>query len=93
MRVIMKNEPSSSYLFNGMTTEEYEKAKEFHQFLKSLTKCTHGFLYIDRKKLIDLASVFLECSSPYEAHQILMKMKEYGWIKELKTDYVVVNID
>jgi len=93
MKAVAKKELPTKFLFNGMTTEEYEKAKEFHQFLKSLTKCTHGFLYIDRKKFVDLTSVFMECSSVYEAHQILMKMKQYGWIREIKDDLVVVNMD
>ncbi|MCI4407553.1 MAG: hypothetical protein JHC26_00540 [Thermofilum sp.] len=75
-----------------MTDEELVKAKEFYEFLKSISKCTHGFLAIDRKKLIDLARVFMDLSSPYEAHEILMKMVKYGWIKEIKMDYVVVNL-
>jgi len=90
--IVAKNESPSKFLINGMTTEEYEKAKKFFEFLKGLTKCTHGFLNIDRENFIDLAAAFMKCT-PFEAHQILMKMKEYGWLKELKMDYVVVNTE
>jgi len=34
----------------------------------------------------------MECT-PLEAHNILMKMKTYGWIKTLDKDYIIVNLE
>jgi hypothetical protein len=92
MRVRMAKESQSKFLFNAMTQDEYPKAKEFYEFLKSITKCTHGFLRIDRKKLVDMAAAFMEVS-PYEAHQILTKMVQYGWIHTIDNHFIIVNID
>jgi|LAFK01.1.fsa_nt_gi hypothetical protein len=92
MRVRMEKESQSKFLFNAMTQEEYSKAKEFYEFLKSITKCTHGFLRIDRKKLVGMAAAFMEVS-PYEAHQILTKMVQYGWIHTIDNHFIIVNID
>ena len=77
---------------DSMTDDEYRKAKEFYEFLVNITKCTHGFLSIDRKKLINITSAYMECS-PIEAHAILQKMRNYGWIKLLENDFVVVNLE
>ncbi len=76
----------------SMTDDEYEKAKEFYKFLANITKCTHGVLNIDRKKLVDIASAYMECTIT-EAHAILLKMKAYGWIKIIENDFVVVNLE
>ncbi len=76
----------------SMTDDEYEKAKGFYKFLVNITKCTHGVLNIDRKKLVDIASAYMECT-PMEAHAILLKMKAYGWIKIIENDFVVVNLE
>jgi hypothetical protein len=76
----------------SMTEEEYRKAREFYKFLVNITKCTHGVLSIDRKKFIDIASAYMECT-PLEAYNILMKMKYYGWIKTLDKDYIIVNLE
>jgi len=92
MRARMAKESQSKFLFNAMTQDEYPKAKEFYEFLKSITKCTHGFLRIDRKKLVDMAAAFMEVS-PYEAHQILTKMVQYGWIHTIDNHFIIVNID
>jgi hypothetical protein len=91
MRAVMRKEPQSEFLFNAMTTEEYTKAKEFYEFLKRISECNHGFLNISRKELIDIATTIMKCT-PYEAHLILRKMKQYGWIKEINDDLVVINI-
>jgi len=92
MRVRMAKESQSKFLFNAMTQDEYPKAKEFYEFLKSITKCAHGFLRIDRKKLVDIAAAFMEVP-PYEAHQILTKMVQYGWIRTMDNHFIIVNID
>ncbi|MCQ4450316.1 MAG: hypothetical protein NO110_06435 [Sulfolobales archaeon] len=92
MRVRMAKESQSKFLFNAMTQDEYPKAKEFYEFLKSITKCTHGFLRIDRKKLVDIAAAFMEVP-PYEAHQILTKMVQYGWIRMMDNHFIIVSID
>ncbi|ALG97218.1 hypothetical protein AVT97_gp55 [Sulfolobales Virus YNP2] len=88
----MEKGSQSKFLFNAMSPEEYTKAKEFYEFLKSITKCTHGYLRIDRKKLVDMTAAFMEVS-PYEAHQILTKMMQYGWIHTIDNHYIIVNID
>jgi len=92
MKAVMKNEWPTKFLFNAMTSDEYEKAKRFHQFLKQITKGTHGYLTIEWEDLIDMASGFMKCE-PYEAYRILMKMKEYGWIKEIDRHFIIVNTD
>ena len=79
-------------IVGSMTDDEYEKAKEFYKFLVNITKCTHGVLNIDRKKLVDVASAYMECK-PTEAHNILMKMKMYGWIRILDEDYIIINLE
>jgi len=76
----------------SMTDDEYKKAREFYKFLVNITKCSNGILTIERKKLIDIASAYMECT-PLEAHIILMKMKAYGWIKTLDKDYIIVNLE
>jgi hypothetical protein len=75
-----------------MTSEEYEKANRFHQFLKNLTKGTHGYLTIEWEDLISMTSGFMKCE-PFEAYRILMKMKEYGMIKEMDRHFIIVNTD
>jgi len=92
MRVRMEKESQPKFLFNAMTQDEYPKAKEFYEFLKSITKCTRGFLRIDRKKLVDMAAAFMEVS-PYEAYQILTKMVQYGWIRTMDNHFIIVSID
>jgi len=92
MKAVTEKELSAKFLFNAMTSEEYEKAKRFHQFLKNLTKGTHGYLSIEREDLIDMASGFMK-TTPYDAYRILMKMKEYGWIKEIDRHFILVNTD
>ena len=79
-------------IVTSMTEEEYRKAVEFYKFLVDITKCNHGFLNIERKKLISIASAYMECT-PVQAHAILQKMKAYGWIKILEDDFVVVNLE
>lgn len=79
-------------LANSMTDEEYRKALEFYKFLINITKCSHGILNIDRKKLIDMAATFMECTT-IEAYNILMKMYYYGWIKILDKDFIIVNLE
>ena len=92
MKAVTKEKPSTKFLFNAMTSEEYEKAKRFHQFLKQITKGTHGYLTIEWEDLVDMASGFMKCE-PFEAYRILMKMKEYGLIKEIDMHYILVNTD
>ena len=92
MKAVTEKELSTKFLFNAMTSEEYEKAKRFLQFLKNLTKGTHGYLTIEREDLIDMASGFMK-TTPYDAYRILMKMKEYGWIKEIDRHFILVNTD
>ncbi len=87
-----KKELLTKFLFNAMTSEEYEKAKRFHQFLKNLTKGTHGYLTIEWEDLVDMASGFMK-TTPYDAYRILMKMKEYGWIKKIDRHFILVNTD
>nr|WP_011225121.1 hypothetical protein [Sulfolobus islandicus]CAG38156.1 hypothetical protein [Sulfolobus islandicus] len=79
-------------LTNSMTDEEYRKALEFYRFLMTITKCTQGILTIDRKKLIDLAATLMECT-PLEAYTIIRKMHNYGWIKTLDRDFIIVNLE
>jgi hypothetical protein len=74
-----------------MTEDEYEKAKEFYRFLVSITKCNNGILTISREKLIDIASAYMKCD-PFEAYNILMKMKSYGWITVIDKDYIAVKL-
>ena len=74
-----------------MTEEEYVKAREFYKFLVSITRCNNGILAIDREKLIDIASAYMDCT-PIEAYNILLKMKSYGWIKVLDRDYIAVKV-
>ena len=76
----------------AMTDDEYRKAVEFYKFLANITRCTRGVLNIDRKKLINIASAYMECT-PVQAHAILQKMKAYGWIKILEDDFIVVNLE
>jgi len=92
MKAVAKKELPTKFLFNAMTSEEYEKAKKFHQFLKQITKGTHGYLTIEREDLVDMASSFMK-TTPYDAYRILMKMKEYGWIKEIDRHFILVNTD
>jgi len=92
MKAVTKEKPSTKFLFNAMTSEEYEKAKRFHQFLKQITKGTHGYLTIEWEDLVDMASGFMK-TTPYDAYRILMKMKEYGWIKEIDRHFILVNTD
>lgn len=70
-----------------MTDDEYRKAREFYKFLVNITKCNNGVLTIERKKLIDIASAYMECT-PVEAYTIINKMHKYGWIKTLDKDYI-----
>ncbi|MFP3214084.1 MAG: hypothetical protein RXR18_02590 [Nitrososphaeria archaeon] len=94
----MKNVSENNYniiinsIINSMTDDEYRKAREFYKFLVGITKCTRGVLNIDRKKLVDIASAYMECT-PMEAHTILMKMKAYGWLKIIENDFVLVNLE
>jgi len=88
----MRKESPVKFLFNAMTSDEYERAKRFYEFLKNITKGTNGYLTIEWEELIDMASGYMKCS-PYEAYRILMKMKEYGWIKEIDKHFIVVNTD
>ncbi len=87
----MKNVSENNYNVAPMTEDEYAKAIEFYKFLVSITKCNSGILTIDRKKLIDIASAYMDCT-PLEAHNILLKMKSYGWIKVLDNDYIAVKV-
>ncbi|BDB97446.1 hypothetical protein [Saccharolobus caldissimus] len=91
MESISRNDHTIDYIVNSMTDDEYKKAKELYKFLINITKCTQGILNIERKKLIDIAAAYMECT-PIEAHNILIKMKSYGWIKTLDKDYIIVNI-
>ena len=92
MKVAMQNKSSTRFLFEAMTSEEYEKARRFYEFLKKISKGTNGYISIEWEELIDMASGFMKCS-PYEAYRILRKMKEFGWIKEMDKHFIVVNID
>ena len=88
----MKNFSNSNYnTIAPMTEEEYAKAKEFYRFLVSISKCNNGILTIDREKLIDIASAYMKCD-PFEAYNILMKMKSYGWVKVIDKDYIAVKL-
>nr|WP_011225204.1 hypothetical protein [Sulfolobus islandicus]CAG38243.1 hypothetical protein [Sulfolobus islandicus] len=89
MEVISRKGYTIDELSSSMTDEEYKKALEFYRFLMAITKCTQGILNIERKKLIDLAAALMGCS-PLEAHNILMKMRSYGWIKVLDKDYIIL---
>ncbi|WP_062088571.1 hypothetical protein [Sulfolobus acidocaldarius] len=79
-------------LTNSMTDDEYRKAREFYRFLVNITKCSNGVLTIERKKLIDIAAAYMECT-PVEAYNILTKMKVYGWIKTLDMHFIIVNLE
>jgi len=92
MDVFPRKGYSIDELTNSMTEEEYRKALEFHKFLVNITKCNNGVLTIERKKLIDIAAAYMECT-PLEAHNILMKMKTYRWIKTQDNDYIIVNLE
>ena len=92
MKVAMQNKLPTRFLFDAMTTDEYEKAKRFYQFLKNITKGSNGVLTIEWEELIDVASGYMKVS-PYEAYRILRKMKEYGWIKVIDKHFVIVNTD
>lgn len=91
MEVISRKGYIIDELTDLMTEEEYKKALEFYKFLINITKCNRGILSIDRKKLIDMAATFMECT-PIEAYNILMKMYNYGWIKILDKDFIIVNL-
>jgi hypothetical protein len=39
-----------------------------------------------------MASGFMK-TTPYDAYRILMKMKEYGWIKKIDRHFILVNTD
>ena len=88
----MRKESSVKFLFSAMTSDEYERAKRFYEFLKKISKGTNGYLTIEWEELIDMASGYMKCL-PYDAYRILMKMKEYGWIKEIDKHFIVVNTD
>ena len=77
-------------LSNAMTEDEYRKAEKFYDFLLGLTKCTGGVLSIDRESFVMLASSFMKCS-PGEAVKIIMKMKDYGWIRAWDDRFIVVD--
>ncbi|QXJ30328.1 hypothetical protein [Saccharolobus shibatae] len=92
MESVSRSDHTIDDIINSMTDEEYKKALEFHKFLISITKCTKGILTIEREKFIKLAAALMECS-PIEAFEIIRKMQQYGWIKDLNKDYVIVNIN
>jgi hypothetical protein len=92
MEVIPRKGYTIDELTNAMTDDEYRKAREFYKFLVNITKCNNGVLTIERKKLIDIAAAYMECT-PVEAYNILTKMKGYGWIKTLDTHFIIVNIE
>jgi hypothetical protein len=92
MEVIPRKGYTIDELTNAMTDDEYRKAREFYKFLVNITKCNNGVLTIERKKLIDIAAAYMECT-PVEAYNILTKMKAYGWIKTLDTHFIIVNIE
>jgi hypothetical protein len=79
-------------VFDAMTEEEFEKAKEFHEFLKNISKSNHGYINIRREQFIKLASCLMEVP-PIEAYQILKKMKNYGWIIKMEQDFIIVRLD
>jgi len=80
MEVMPRKGYTIDELTNSMTDDQYRKALEFYKFFVNITKCNNGVLAIERKKLIDIAAAYMECT-PLEAHNILMKMKTHGWIK------------
>ena len=92
MEVIPRKDYTIDDLANSMTEEEYRKAKEFYKFLVNITKCNNGVLTIERKKLIDIAAAYMECT-PLEAYIIIKKMRNYGWIKTLDKDYIIVKLE
>jgi hypothetical protein len=92
MEVLPRKGYTIDELASSMTEEEYKKAREFYKFLMTITKCSNGVLTIERKKLIDIAAAYMECT-PVEAYNILTKMKGYGWIKTLDTHFIIVNIE
>lgn len=79
-------------VFDAMTEEEFEKAKEFHEFLKNISKTNHGYINIRWEQFIKLASCLMEVP-PIEAYQILKKMKNYGWIIRMEQDFIIVKLD
>jgi len=92
MEVLPRKGYTIDDLANSMTDDEYRKAKEFYKFLVNITKCSNGVLTIERKKLIDIAAAYMECS-PVETYTIIKKMHNYGWIKTLDTHFIIVNIE
>ena len=94
MKIVSENNYSTiiNSIATSMTDDEYRKARDFYKFLVDITKCNNGFLNIDRKKLVDIASAYMECT-PMETHAILLKMKAYGWIKIIESDFVLVNLE
>jgi len=92
MEVLPRKGYTIDDLANSMTDDEYRKAKEFYKFLVNITKCSNGVLTIERKKLIDIAAAYMECS-PVEAYTIIKKMHNYGWIKTLDTHFIIINIE
>ena len=89
MEVIPRKGSTIDELTSSMTEDEYRKAREFYKFLMTITKCTHGVLSIDRKKFVDIAAAYMECT-PLEAYMVIKKMYNYGWIKTLDKDYVII---
>ena len=89
MEVIPRKGYTIDELASSMTEDEYRKAREFYKFLMTITKCTHGVLSIDRNKFVDIAAAYIGCT-PLEAYTIIKKMHNYGWIKTLDKDYVII---
>jgi hypothetical protein len=83
---------SLNLVFDAMTEEEFEKVKEFHEFLKNISKSNHGYISIRWEQFIKLASCLMEVP-PIEAYQILKKMQRYGWIIRMEKDFIVVRLD
>jgi hypothetical protein len=83
---------TTNLVFDAMTEEEFEKAKEFYEFLKNISKSNHGYINIRREQFIKLASCLMEVP-PIEAYQILKKMKNYGWIIRMEQDFIIVRLD
>jgi hypothetical protein len=95
MKKISKNNyynTAINKIASSMTEEEYAKAREFYKFLVSITKRNHGILSIHWDQLIDFAATFMKCT-PWEAYNILKKMRSYGWITTLDKDYITVNLE
>jgi len=79
-------------IFDAMTEEEFEKAKEFYEFLKNISKNNRGHITIRWEQFVKLASCLMEVS-PIEAYQILKKMQNYGWIIRIEKDFIIVRLD